>query len=767
MKLHILGIRHHGCGSARSVKNALDELKPDIVLIEGAPEANEILHLANHEDMCPPVAILIYAPENPQKAVFYPFAEFSPEWQALKYALTEKIPVRFIDLPQSAQISDSRFQIPDSGEDVSAVEDKSQVINPKSKIQHDPLQFAAEAAGFSDGEIWWENLIENRRNSIEVFAAITELMAALRVESEKENLALESSERERRDDLREQRREAFMRQEIRRAESEGYANVAVVCGAWHAPKLADFSDAKTDVKLLENLPKIKLEATWIPYTFSRLTTRSGYGAGISSPEFYRQLWENPRNITTYWLSRVAQLLRVEGLDASSASVIESVRLAESLAIMRELSAVGLRELFDAVRSVLCFGDDAQLRLIEEKLIVGELMGEVPPDTPIVPLQKDLKAMQKRLRFQPEATRKSIELDLRKANDLEKSQLLHRLKIFEVDWGTPERAYGKGTFKENWRLEWQPEYEIKIIEASLFGNTLDAAATGFVREKAAKSNELRELTALVQNVLLADLPAAIEILMTRLQEVSALTSDVPQMFDAFFPLADVLRYGNVRKTETASVSAITDGLVARICINLPNACASLNDEAAEKMFERMIRMNNALGVLQNEDYAKQWRKVLHKLTAQKHLHGLIAGRSVRILYESGEFSAFEIGRKMNLAISTALAPDKSVAWIEGFLRGSGLVLLYHENLLNVLNEWILSLEEDVFIQLLPIIRRTFSSYEPPERRKIGKKLKGGNVTTAQRKNDFEVDVERADKVLPLLEQLLGIAETTGAQASRLQ
>ena len=110
MKLSIFGIRHHGCGSARSVRRVLDKMRPDIVLIEGAPEANEIISLAGHPEIQPPVAILIYAPDDPKKAVYYPFAEFSPEWQAIKFALETNTLVRFIDLPQSHQLAVSSQQ---------------------------------------------------------------------------------------------------------------------------------------------------------------------------------------------------------------------------------------------------------------------------------------------------------------------------------------------------------------------------------------------------------------------------------------------------------------------------------------------------------------------------------------------------------------------------------------------------------------------------------------------------------------------------------
>ncbi len=103
--LHVFGIRHHGPGCARSLRAALEKLSPDIVLVEGPPDAHEVLPLLTHQDMQPPVALLIYAPDKPKQAVYYPFTVFSPEWQALQYALIKQIPARFIDLPQAIQFA--------------------------------------------------------------------------------------------------------------------------------------------------------------------------------------------------------------------------------------------------------------------------------------------------------------------------------------------------------------------------------------------------------------------------------------------------------------------------------------------------------------------------------------------------------------------------------------------------------------------------------------------------------------------------------------
>ncbi len=95
----ILGVRHHGPGSARAVGVALDEVQPDRVLIEGAPELDGVAALAASAAMHPPVAALVYAPDEPRRAAFYPFASFSPEWVALRWALRHGVPVSFADLP--------------------------------------------------------------------------------------------------------------------------------------------------------------------------------------------------------------------------------------------------------------------------------------------------------------------------------------------------------------------------------------------------------------------------------------------------------------------------------------------------------------------------------------------------------------------------------------------------------------------------------------------------------------------------------------------
>ena len=732
MSVTVFGIRHHGPGSARSLREALRAQDPDVILIEGPPDANDLIALAADAQMSPPVALLIYLPNEPKQAVYYPFAEFSPEWQAIQHGLARNVPVRFIDLPQSHQF---------------ALESDSK--SDESEIRHDPLRWIAEASGYSDSERWWDHMIEHRRDSTESFEAILELMSALREEVAKLD--------ERPPDAREDLREAYMRQSIRAAEREGFERIAVVCGAWHAPVLQTMPPAKADTALLKGLAKVKVSATWVPWTMGRLTYWSGYGAGIESPGYYQHLWSVPDDVTVRWMIRVAHLLRSQDLDASSASVIEAVRLGHSLAALRDRPVPGLSEFNDAVRAVFCFGDDTPMQLIAEKLIVGELLGQVPEATPSLPLQQDLQREQKRLRLPPEATQQVRDFDLRKPNDLDRSRLLHRLRLLNIRWGATEHSTGKGTFRELWRLQWRPEFAVAVIEANVWGNTVATAATACARAEADRLQELPALTALVEDALLADLPEAIDHIMTRLETVAALSNDIPHAMEALPSLAGVLRYGNVRQTDTAMVQQVVNGLVTRIVIGLPNACSALNDEAAEEMYGRLVQVHGALLTLQDAALLSDWNGVMAQLADQVDLHGLLAGRCCRLLFDQKLLPAEEVERRMGLAIAPAVEPVKSMAWIDGFLRSSGLILLHNEELWRILDDWVGSVKSEIFPQLLPLLRRTFSTFTAPERSRIGalaRRASSGTSTRSTIASDT-LDEDRARKVLPLVAQILGL------------
>lgn len=769
MSVHVFGIRHHGPGSARSLVKSLHILQPDILLVEGPPEGNETLDLLNHEDMQPPVALLIYAPEQSEQAAYYPFAIFSPEWQAIQYGLKQDIPVRFMDLPQTHQMAErlaTQKQPEVQGEDDSnQAQDNHTSPNsqplPGRSIPADPLAWLAEAAGYHDSERWWEHMVEQRQDSTEIFAAILKGISILRQEIEH----IHPPDLENPLDRHEAQREAYMRRTIRQAKKEGFENIAVVCGAWHSPALDEPLPAqKHDNALLKGLPKLKVNATWIPWTYGRLASASGYGAGITSPGWYDHLWrsseslsqavDHPQKTAIGWMTHVARLLRQEDIDASSASVIEAVRMAEALAAIRESAMPGLDELNEATQTVLCFGDATPMQLIHQKLIVSEQLGQIPAETPLIPLQQDLQRLQKRLRLKPEANERVLTLDVRKEMDLARSHLLHRLNLLDIPWGKPQTTSGKGTFKEAWQLQWQPELSLAIIESGRWGNTVATAAETYTKHQVDIAPDLPTLTNLLEHLLLATLPNAVTYLLTRLQAMAAVASDVAHLMRALPPLVNVLRYRDVRQTDGTIVAQVVDGLVTRICIGLPGACASLNDDAATTMLAMLNHTHSAIRLLQHENHGRAWSSVLLILCDKLSLHGLITGRCCRLLLDEGSLKPLAAAQRMSLALSLANEPTQAAAWIEGFLQGSGLLLLHDDAIWHVLDDWVTHLSREQFTALLPLLRRTFTHFSPPERRQMGERVRAGSHQT-QVTITPDFDTARAESVLPLITQLLGL------------
>ena len=760
----IFGIRHHGPGSARSLRAALEQLRPEIVLVEGPPDADALIPLLAHRDMRPPVALLVYLAEQPRQAVYYPFALFSPEWQALHFALANGIPARFMDLPQAHQLGQTLgAELPglkqapgDTAAEAPAESDAGNIQeNSEPTPRADPLGWLAAAAGYSDGERWWEHMVEHRRDGAGLFAAILEAMSALRAASPPDPSPAEA------------RREAWMRQTIRAAQREGFGRIAVVCGAWHAPALADLAGAKADAALLRGLPKAKVQATWAPWTHGRLAYGSGYGAGIESPGWYEHIWRAtaagmaPTEVAARWLARVARLLREQDIDVSPAHVIEGVRLAEALAALRERPLPGLPELNEAAQAVFCFGSALPMRLIHERLIVGEALGAVPADTPLAPLQLDLSREQRRLRLPPEASWRDYDLDLRKPNDLARSHLLHRLRLLGVPWGEQRRETGaKGTFHEYWRVQWQPELAVALIEAGVWGNTIADAATAYARAAADRARDLPALTALIDGALLAELPGAIEHLMARLQAAAALSSDTGLLMEALPPLANVLRYGSVRRTDASAVARVLGGLVARVCVGLPGACASLDDDAAEAMYARMLAVHRALALLADADHQALWRGALGRVAGLRGCHGLVAGRACRMLLDSGALDAAEAARRLGLALSPAAAPHQAGAWLDGLLRGAGALLIHDDALWRIVDAWLGGLTAEQFVQALPLLRRTFATFQRPERRMLGERASGAQAPAAA-DDAAPLDVGRGAAVLPLIAQLLGLGDQRGS------
>ncbi|GIF13044.1 DUF5682 family protein [Actinoplanes teichomyceticus] len=833
------GVRHHGPGSARAVVRELAAQQPDVLLVEGPPEADDLVRWVADSGLEPPVALLGYAVDDPGRAAFWPFAVFSPEWQAIRWAVANDVPVRFFDLPYAYRVGapgagrSSGSELPDgasetggphppgapgqtaeagdpgvperapdavgdtpaaagasedggaeapngdaathratggnaathhttdgdaathhttggdtathraAGGEAAAPQD-SEAAAPRdgdegdrSARPVDPIGELAAAAGYDDPERWWEDVVEHR--GVPVFEAIAEAMTAIREAAPEDP-----------DDLL---REAYMRTVLREVRRK-HQNIAVVCGAWHVPALIRRVPIKQDTALLRGRRKGKVAFTWVPWTYGRLASWSGYGAGVSSPGWYHHLFTSADSVVPRWLVSAAGVLRAEGVPTSSAHVIEATRLAEALATLRGRPLAGLAEVTEAAEAVMCDGEPLRTELIARRLVVGERLGTVPDEMPAVPLARDLAAQQRTLRLRPEATERRLELDLRKDTDLRRSRLLHRLRTLDVPWGEPAAGRrGTGTFREEWMLRWQPEFAVRLVEGSMWGTTVAAAATARVVRRAGAARTLAEVTALLETCLLADLAEAYPRVLAALDTRAALDADVHHLMAALPALARTLRYGDVRRTDVAGLAAVTASLLKRICAGLPSAAGSLADEAAKQLRDGVDGVHHAVSLLADDDLRELWLATVESLARRPDLHGLPAGRLTRLLLEAGRLDAAEVRRRLRLPLTVGTPPAHAAAWVEGFLSGGGLLLVHDDALLGLVDEWLADVPAEAFDDVLPLLRRTFASFDAGERRAIGERVAGPRPG-APATGAVSIDEERALSVLPVLGALLG-------------
>lgn len=702
------GIRHHGPGSAASLVQALRDLQPVAALIEGPSDASALLPLLARPEMQPPVALLCYPEDDPAATSFWPFAEFSPEYQAAVWAVENKAALRFIDLPSSA-----RFAAPatdnDKTDEGDEVEPKDETGEDSETASHsDPIGTLAEAAGYEDGESWWADIIEQNPQPGPIFAAIADAMTTLR-DGEGTIAPFEA------------KREAHMRLEIAAARKEFDGPIAVVCGAWHVPALQAAHTQKNDQALIKGIAKRKSTMTWAPWTGPRLALGYGYGAGVVAPGWCKHLWRTRerRDAATLWLAMIAAVLRAKGHLVSTASLIEAERLARTLAAIRDRPKPGFEELRDAAIAALFNGEALLWALVEAELLLGADVGEIPPDTPLAPLIEDLQRNQKAARLKPEALERELSVDLRSDSGLFRSTLLHRLNVLGVQWGRlADAGRSRGTFREKWTLAWEPEYAVRLVENLIYGPTIEKAANGRLIQMLGAAASLDTLAALVQSAITADLSEASSAGLAALEARAAHSSECLEILASVPPLADIIRYGEARKTETNRLSGLLERLIVEGAIALPYAVRDLDEQAATTLVGAVRKADAAIRLVEpGEDVLDAWRNGLTGVLEGQRSTALLAGCAAHLLYEAGQLSAEDAAGLLGRRLSPGTPVVQAAGFFEGFFSTAGQRLIYDEGLRGAVDAWLKSLDEDAFIAHLPLLRRVFSNLDSMERRRL--------------------------------------------------
>jgi len=732
--VHIFGVRHLSPGGAQHLLSFLHEIEPTAVLIEGPSDATpEIRHVINMTTK-PPIAILAFTEEVPVRTALWPLALYSPEYQAMRWAEQQGAYTAFIDLPSSVVIAlqDIRTKSRDSVEQ----SDESEVNNTVEKAAEEASLYdrVAELAGELDYDMYWERNFEHNTNKgayQEAIISFSSQMRQISEENERHNNIVEYAHNT--------IREAYMRRQIQDTIAAGHQpnKIVVVCGAYHAAALVDLASGMSDEEI-DALPSLNSKLTLMPYTYYKLSSLSGYGAGNLAPHYYQMMWERMMNgsledLPNHYLSTVARYLRNTGTHRSTAEIIEAVRLAESLAALHGGSAPTLRDLRDAALTLLGRGE---LSVIAEALArtdIGTAIGELAEGISQTPIQDDLNRQLKRLKLEKYKTpvANDLELDLRENRrvsseeaaylDLNRSFLFHRLRLLGIDL-VNIRASGQtgATWAEHWVMKWSPEVEIQVVESTLLGETIEIASAYVLQQKLDGSSTIAEASALIRTAYECGMIHQMEAGRQTLQRLAVDTRDVVQIAASIHELSLLIQYGDVRRIDTKPLIPLLEQLFRRACLFLLDA-SQCNDEASGEMLKAMNILNQAAIAHSEELDELLWIQELKHLSERDDCNPRLSGVACSILLERNAMNAQQCSEEVSRRLSPGIPAELGAGWFEGMSMRNRYVLLSRLSLWEQLNEYINSLDDEEFVRALVFLRRAFSTFERREKTMIAELL----------------------------------------------
>jgi hypothetical protein len=727
--IHVFGVRHLSPGGAWHLRATLDKIRPKVVLIEGLSDAVSLIADLTRSDTKPPVAILAYTDSVPVRTLVYPLATYCPEYQALLWAKENRARVEFIDLP-----SDIFLGLQDAELERMAKErDRAAQEKPASPAwrpepERSVYDQIAQRSGEGDYDTYWERRFEHNLSPGSYQAAAYAHGSALRDEPDPpvwraENLI----------------REAFMRRRIREVLDEDVKpeQVLTIVGAFHAPVLGPEFPAMTDDELAR-LRRRSSKLTLMPYSYFKLSSQSGYGAGNHAPAYFELVWEQINagglaELPHRYLSEVVRRMRGAGTHRSTAEVIEGVRLARTLAALHDGAAPTLSDLQDAAVTLVGHGEKLTVAEALQHVNVGTAIGELPKGVVRTSIQEDFDRQMARLKLEKyrKTVAEELELDLRENRqvksaeaaflDLNRSTFFHRLRVLGVEFAKPLSTRQDGaTWAERWKVQWDPNCEIALVEAVLLGETVELA-TGFkFKQLLEAATGIDQASDIVKDACQCDLAKSMDLARARLQELSALSTYLKAIAHAAAQLSLVTRYGDVRKFDPSPLLPLIDELFVQGALAL-HAAAACDNTAAKDLVISIDELNRVSLEHHERVEGELWVDRLRKLSDADDRNPLLSGYACAVLLERGLLATEDLARDVSRRLSPGIPADLGAGWFEGLSKRNRAALLARQPLWVELAGYVQSLDDDQFKRAIVFLRRAFGSFAPHQKRQICENL----------------------------------------------
>ena len=700
------GIRHFSPAGAYFVRKFLNENRPDVVLIEGPADFDCLMDDIVSKNLLPPFAIMAYTKEVPIETVLYPFAVYSPEYQAILWARENNKECHFFDLESNIMLG---LESKNEDEIISDAPDK---IYDKEKT----LDF--------DMESFWERVLEQSEDMNAYKSGSALFGESLRNEDEVS--------------LRDIIRESFMKRKIKEIIDSGIDSekIVAITGAFHTSAIQSLDGAMTD-KEYDSLKKKDSNITLMPYSYYRLSKRTGYGAGNTAPAYYELLWQGfIKNDKTYherkYLSLLAKYMREHGGIVSSAQVIEATMLSRSIANLRGGSIPTLVDLKDAGITCMGGGSFGEMAMGFAQSDIGTKIGVVPQESMKTSIQSDFLSRLKALKLEKykELVATPLQLDLRENLrvkskesaflDLNRSFFLYRLVTLGIDFAKIERnRQDNATWAENWILQWTPEAEIQIVESVLKGDTIDEAVAFVLGERLDNAISISEIADIIEAAFNCGIPKIVEGAGRKLDEMASGAVSIHEIAVTTSKLSDMILFGDIRKLDRKPLEPIVKRLCIRAALILAGESAC-DDMAAVILVEDIQSIHNVF-VLHDFLDKDLWFDKLMEVSNRDDLNTKISGLATAILLDTGKTDENTLRIEVARRLSAGMPAELGANWFAGLSIRNHYALIGRLTLWESLSEYMDSLDEEEFRRSLVFLRRAFVDYSSKEKDMIAENL----------------------------------------------
>jgi hypothetical protein len=491
-------VRHHSPACSRHLARWIREIRPASIVVEGPDDLTPLIPLILHPKTRAPVAAYTtFAGEAGRFAAYYPLCDSSPELVALRVGRETGAELRFADLTWPEQVLAGRR---------GAEELRASLLEEAPLQRSDYLQRLAARAGCRDVDELWDHGFEVDAHGLPTEEFIREVAAwcaLARLDDPPEALAADGTE------ARERAMAAAVQDQRERDRAAGRTGpVLVITGGYHTAALPFLlrSPCRRETPRLQG----EAQTVLMRYSFDRLDALNGYASGLPSPRYYDILWrlleeghpEPHLEAAGRIVVEIGRLTRERDLPFAVSPVDEIAALeqARRLAALRGRQGPSREDLLDGLRGAFVKGaldtEGAALLALVQRALAGSAAGEVPPEAGVPPLVEDFRRQAEALGLpvrDSEPRKLALEI-YRKAPHRRTSRLLHSLGFLGAPFAALtsgpdfERGVGLELMVEHWHWAWSPTAETALLEAAVWGATVEEAAAGRLRKAVAGLEE---------------------------------------------------------------------------------------------------------------------------------------------------------------------------------------------------------------------------------------------------------------------------------------